>query len=128
MGEEMRILSIRPRGTSKIYFTCRKILRHGTFALYFPSERKVCCGFLSPLKNPSPWSGSNPQTLGPVGRTLITTPPRRLLATGPKGRGFKTSQVDGFLRAIICSTYSFGWEVNPDTPCLKFFYGMLQIR
>jgi hypothetical protein len=41
-------------------FTCRKILRHGTFPLYFPSERKVCCGFVSPLKNPSPWPGSNP--------------------------------------------------------------------
>jgi hypothetical protein len=27
-----------------------KILRHATFPLYFPSERKVCCGFLSPLK------------------------------------------------------------------------------
>jgi hypothetical protein len=34
----------------KISFTCHKILRHGTFPLYFPSERKVCCGFLSPLK------------------------------------------------------------------------------
>jgi hypothetical protein len=34
----------------KSSFTCRKILRHGTFPLYFPSERKVCCGFLSPLK------------------------------------------------------------------------------
>jgi hypothetical protein len=31
-------------------FTSRKILRHGTFRIYFPSERKVCCGFLSPLK------------------------------------------------------------------------------
>jgi hypothetical protein len=28
----------------KSSFTCRKILRHGTFPLYFPSERKVCCG------------------------------------------------------------------------------------
>jgi hypothetical protein len=34
----------------KSSFTCRKILRHGTFRLYFPFERKVCCGFLSPLK------------------------------------------------------------------------------
>jgi hypothetical protein len=32
------------------FITCRKILRHGTFPLYFPSERKVCCWFLSPLK------------------------------------------------------------------------------
>jgi hypothetical protein len=30
----------------KSSFTSRKILRHGTFPLYFPSERKVCCGFL----------------------------------------------------------------------------------
>jgi hypothetical protein len=30
--------------------TCRKILRHGTFPLYFPSERKVCCRFASTLK------------------------------------------------------------------------------
>jgi hypothetical protein len=34
----------------KISFTYRKILRQGTFRVYFPSERKVCCGFLSPLK------------------------------------------------------------------------------
>jgi hypothetical protein len=34
----------------KSSFICSKILRHGTFRLYFPSERKVCCGFLSPLK------------------------------------------------------------------------------
>jgi hypothetical protein len=34
----------------KSSFTFRKILRHGTFRLYFPSERKVCCWFLSPLK------------------------------------------------------------------------------
>jgi hypothetical protein len=34
----------------KSSFICRKILRHGIFPLYFPSERKVCCGFLSPLK------------------------------------------------------------------------------
>jgi hypothetical protein len=31
------------------------------------------------LKNPSPWPGSNPQPLGPAARTLITTPPRRLV-------------------------------------------------
>jgi hypothetical protein len=34
----------------KISLTCHKILRHGTFRFYFPSQRKVCCGFLSPLK------------------------------------------------------------------------------
>jgi hypothetical protein len=58
-------------------FTCRKILRHGTFRLYFPSERKVCCEFFFALKNPSPWPGSNPRPLGPVAITLTTTSPRR---------------------------------------------------
>jgi hypothetical protein len=33
------------------------------------------------LKNPSTWPGSNPQTSGPVARTLTTTPPRRLILT-----------------------------------------------
>jgi hypothetical protein len=45
-GEMREILSIRPCGTSRVFFTCRKILRDGTFPLYFPSERKMCCGFL----------------------------------------------------------------------------------
>jgi hypothetical protein len=31
------------------------------------------------LKNPSPWPGSNPRTLGPMASTLTTTPPRRPL-------------------------------------------------
>jgi hypothetical protein len=44
----------------KSSFTCRKIL-HGTFPLYFPSERKVCCGFLSP------WPGFEPATFGSSG-------------------------------------------------------------
>jgi hypothetical protein len=34
----------------KSSFTYRNILRHGTFPLYFPPERKVCRG-LSPLKS-----------------------------------------------------------------------------
>jgi hypothetical protein len=50
----------------------------GTPAL-LPVRRKVCCGFLSPLKNPSPRPGLNPRPLGPVASTLTTTPPRRLL-------------------------------------------------
>jgi hypothetical protein len=60
----------------KSSFTCRKIL-HGTFPLYFPSERKVLRIFIA-LKSPSPWPGFEPQTLGPVASTLTTTPPRRL--------------------------------------------------
>jgi hypothetical protein len=43
-----------------------------------------------------------------------------VLATGPKGRGFKPGRGDGFLRAIkIRSTPSFGWEVKRDTPFRK---------
>jgi hypothetical protein len=53
-------------------FTCRKILRHRTFSLYFPSERKVCCGFLSPLKIHRLGRVLNLQPLGPV-----AGPPRR---------------------------------------------------
>jgi hypothetical protein len=37
-----------------------------------------------------------------------------VLATGPKGCGFKSSRGDGFLRAIkIRSTPSFRWEIKP---------------
>jgi hypothetical protein len=52
----------------KSYFTCRKILRHRTFPLYFPSERKVCCGFLSPLKIHRLGQVLNPQPLGSSGQ------------------------------------------------------------
>jgi hypothetical protein len=61
----------------KSSFTSRKVLRHGTFPLYFPSERKVCCGFLSPLKFHRLGCVLNPHTLGAVASTLTTTPPRR---------------------------------------------------
>jgi hypothetical protein len=77
MGEEMRILSIHPCGTSRV-FTCRKILRHGTFPLYFSSERKVCCGFLSNLKIHRLGRVLNPQPLGPVASTVITKPPNQI--------------------------------------------------
>jgi hypothetical protein len=43
-----------------------------------------------------------------------------VFATGPKGRGFESSQGGGFLRAIkIRSTPSFGWEIKPEIPCRK---------
>jgi hypothetical protein len=43
-----------------------------------------------------------------------------VLATGPKGRGFKPGRGDGFLRAMkIRCTSSFGWEVKPEVPCRK---------
>jgi hypothetical protein len=43
-----------------------------------------------------------------------------VLATGPKGRGFKPGPVDGFLRAVnIRSSPTFGWEIKPEVPCRK---------
>jgi hypothetical protein len=43
-----------------------------------------------------------------------------MLATGPKGLGFKPGRGAGFLRAInIRSTPSFGWEVKPEASCRK---------
>jgi hypothetical protein len=46
----MRNLSIYPCGISRVLLRALQILWHGTFPLYFPSERKVCCEFLLPLK------------------------------------------------------------------------------
>jgi hypothetical protein len=51
MGEGNENLIYPSLWDFKSSLTCRNILRHGTFPLYFPSERKVCCGFLSPLKS-----------------------------------------------------------------------------
>jgi hypothetical protein len=43
-----------------------------------------------------------------------------VLATGPKGLGFKPGRDDGILRAIkIRSTHSFACEVKPQAPCRK---------
>jgi hypothetical protein len=49
MGEGNENLVYSSPWDFKSSLTCRKIL-HGTFHLYFPSDRKVCCGFSSPLK------------------------------------------------------------------------------
>jgi hypothetical protein len=47
-----------------------------------------------------------------------------VLATGPKGHGFKPGRGDGFLGVInIRSTPSFGWEVKPVVHVVRF-YGM----
>jgi hypothetical protein len=46
-----------------------------------------------------------------------------VLATGPKGRGFKPDLGDGLLRAIkMFSTPYFGWEVRPEIPCRKILW------
>jgi hypothetical protein len=50
MGEGNENLVYPSQWDLKSSLTCRNILRHGTLRLYFLSERKVCCGFLSPLK------------------------------------------------------------------------------
>jgi hypothetical protein len=43
-----------------------------------------------------------------------------VLATGPKGCGFRSGRSDGFLRVIkIRSTPCFGWEIKPEVPCRK---------
>jgi hypothetical protein len=43
-----------------------------------------------------------------------------VLAIGPKVRGFKLSQGNGYLRAIkIHSTPYFGGEAQPSDPCRK---------
>jgi hypothetical protein len=48
-----------------------------------------------------------------------------VLASGPKGRGFRPGRGDGFLGEKISSTPSFGWKVKPGVgvPCCKI-YGM----
>jgi hypothetical protein len=46
-----------------------------------------------------------------------------VLATGPKGCGFKPSRGNGFLRVTkIRTTPSFGWEVKPEVPCCKILW------
>jgi hypothetical protein len=93
----------------KSSFTCRKILRHGTFPLYFPSERKVCCGFLPPLKIHRLCRVLNPQPLDPVASTLTTTPPRRLYIDNPPT--FSTNFI-GFHHTRIDLTCLHRWSPN----------------
>jgi hypothetical protein len=46
-----------------------------------------------------------------------------VLANGPKGRGFRPSRRDGFLRTIkVHSTPSFGCEVKSEASCRKILY------
>jgi hypothetical protein len=58
------------------FLTCCKILRHGTSGFTFHAKEGVLRIFIA-LKSPSPRSGLNPRSLGPVASTLTTTPPRR---------------------------------------------------
>jgi hypothetical protein len=74
----MIILSIRPCGTS--IFLLHAVKSYDMGPSHFTSHAKegVLRIFIA-LKNPSPWLGFNPQLLGPVARTLTTTPPRLLV-------------------------------------------------
>jgi hypothetical protein len=64
---EIRNFVYSPMWDFKSSFTCRKILQHGTYPVYFSSERKVCCGFYRPYKL-SPWPSFEPATIGSSGR------------------------------------------------------------
>jgi hypothetical protein len=72
--KEMRILSIRPRGTSRDLLHAVKSYDMGPPAL-LPIRRKVYCWFLSPLKSIA-LAGLEPATFGSSGKH--TTPTRRL--------------------------------------------------
>jgi hypothetical protein len=75
-AKEMRISSIHPCGTSKVILHAVKSYDMGPPTLLPIREEGVLRIFIV-LKIPSPWPGSNPQTLGPVASTLTTRPPRR---------------------------------------------------
>jgi hypothetical protein len=76
MGEEMRILSIRPCGTSRVLLHAVKPYVMGPSRFTYHPRGRCAADFIT-LKNPSPWPDSNPQTLGLVASTLTSTPPRR---------------------------------------------------
>jgi hypothetical protein len=77
--------------------------------LYLQSSSVLCyCIIQSP-------SVKTKLHIGRLGGVVVN-----VLATGPKGRGFKHGRSDGFITAIqIRSTPSFGWEVKPEVPCRK---------
>jgi hypothetical protein len=77
MGEEMRIQSIHPRGTSRVHSHAVKSYNMGSSDFTSHPKEGVLRIFIA-FKNPSLWPDSNPQPLGPVASTLTTTPPRRL--------------------------------------------------
>jgi hypothetical protein len=47
-----------------------------------PFWRKSCCRFLFPLEILRARPSLNPQTLGPIARTLTLTPPRTTMCRG----------------------------------------------
>jgi hypothetical protein len=73
----MRIESIRPHGTSRVLLHAVKSYDMGPSGFASHPKGRCAAEFIA-VKNPLPWSGSNPQSLGPVASTLTTTPRRRL--------------------------------------------------
>jgi hypothetical protein len=63
----------------QVIMTCHKIFWHGASRYTFHPKEGVLHIFIT-LKNPSPWLGLNPQTLGPVARTPTITPLRQLIS------------------------------------------------
>jgi hypothetical protein len=76
MGEENENLFYSSRGTSRVLLHVVKSYVMVPPAL-LPIRKSGVLRIFIALKNPSPWPGSNPQTLGPVTSTLTTTPPWR---------------------------------------------------
>jgi hypothetical protein len=50
------------------------------FPALLPIRKKGVLRIFIALRNQSPWPGLNPQPMGPVVRTLTTTPPKRLIS------------------------------------------------
>jgi hypothetical protein len=67
----MRIYSIHPLGTSRVLLHAVKSYDIGNPALLPIREEGVLRIFIA-LKNPSPWPGSNPQSLSPMASALTT--------------------------------------------------------
>jgi hypothetical protein len=76
MDEGVRILPIQYLKYLKEYFTCHKILRHGTSGFTTHPKEGVLRNFIA-LKNSSPRLGLNLRPFGTVSRTLTTKPRRR---------------------------------------------------
>jgi hypothetical protein len=78
MGEENVNLVYPSPWDCKRSLTCCKILRHWTSGFTSHPKEGVLLTFIA-LKYSSLWPGSNLRPLGPVERTLTTTPPRPLI-------------------------------------------------
>jgi hypothetical protein len=60
-----------------------KILRHGTFPLYFPFREEDVLRIFIALKNPSPWPGFEPATFGSSGQHTNHYTAKATIPTSP---------------------------------------------